>query len=124
IPVADVERSRSFYRDVLGLREIARPPFDFPGAWFALGDGELHLIGEPQDPTFREQKPLDPGDVHFAVRVEIYEESLAFLEAKGYSTEVDHLHPHAMIARPHPVTRYSQIYILDPDRHLIEINAA
>jgi glyoxylase I family protein len=124
IPVGDVELSRSFYGDVLGLREIARPPFAFPGAWFALGAGELHLIGDPKDPTFREQKPLDPGDVHFAVRVASYDESLAFLESKGYRTDVDGLHPQAMIARPHPVTGYPQIYILDPDRHVIEINAA
>jgi catechol 2,3-dioxygenase-like lactoylglutathione lyase family enzyme len=124
IPVADVERSRSFYGDVLGLREIERPPFDFPGAWFALGDGELHLIGDPHDPTFREDKPLDPGDVHFAVRVESYDETLAYLEAKGYRADHHGLHPQALIARPHAVTGYPQIYILDPDRHVIEINAA
>jgi glyoxylase I family protein len=124
IPVADVDRSRGFYRDVLGLHEIERPPFDFPGAWFALGDGELHLIGEPQDPTFREEKPLDSGDVHFAVRVESYDDTLGYLESRGYRTDHDVLHPQAMIARPQPVTGYPQIYILDPDRHVIEINAA
>jgi glyoxylase I family protein len=32
IPVADLERSKTFYREVLGLKEIERPPFDFPGA--------------------------------------------------------------------------------------------
>jgi hypothetical protein len=31
---------------------------------------------------------------------------------------------HHVIARPHAVTGYPQIYILDPDRHVIEINAA
>jgi catechol 2,3-dioxygenase-like lactoylglutathione lyase family enzyme len=124
IPVADVERSRAFYRRVLGLREIERPPFDFPGAWFALGDGELHLIGEPANPTFRAEKPLDSGDMHFAVRVESYDEAVAELESKGYRTDTDGLHPQAMIARPHPVTGYPQIYILDPDRHVIEINEA
>jgi glyoxylase I family protein len=124
IPVADVERSRAFYTDVLALREIERPPFDFPGAWFALGDGELHLIGNPRSPTFREDKRLDSDDVHFAVRVESYEETLAILESKGYRTDHDGLHPQAMIARPSPVTGYPQIYIVDPDRHVIEINAA
>lgn len=124
IPVADVERSRAFYRAVLGLREIERPPFEFPGAWFALGDGELHLIGEPADPTFRADKPLDPGDVHFAIRVESYAEALADLESKGYRSDAEGLHPQALIARPHAVTGYAQIYILDPDRHVIEINEA
>ncbi|HJX30081.1 MAG TPA: VOC family protein [Thermoanaerobaculia bacterium] len=41
LPVGDLERSRRFYREVLGLEEIARPPFPFPGAWFRLGDREL-----------------------------------------------------------------------------------
>jgi catechol 2,3-dioxygenase-like lactoylglutathione lyase family enzyme len=122
IPVADLERSRTFYREILGLREIERPPFEFPGAWFAAGDGELHLIGEPQDPTFREEKGIDPGDVHFAVRVESFRDAVAFLESKGYGENGDG--SEAMIVRPHPVTGYPQIYILDPDRYVIEINAA
>ena len=38
LPVSDLERSRRFYREVLGLSEIERPAaFDFPGAWFSLG---------------------------------------------------------------------------------------
>ena len=124
IPVADLERSRTFYRDILGLQEIERPPFDFPGAWFAMGDGELHLIGDPENPTYRADKALDPGDVHFAVRVESYRDTLAFLESQGYRTDADGLSPRAMIARPQATTGYPQIYILDPDRNVIEINAA
>jgi len=37
LTVTDLERSRRFYREVLGLQEIARPAFNFPGAWFQLG---------------------------------------------------------------------------------------
>lgn len=33
IKTADLEATRLFYRDVIGLREIARPDFGFPGAW-------------------------------------------------------------------------------------------
>ena len=44
LPVTDLERSRRFYREVLGLEEIARPPIPVPGAWFRLGDRELHLV--------------------------------------------------------------------------------
>ena len=29
VTTRDVERSRAFYRDVLGFREVARPAFDF-----------------------------------------------------------------------------------------------
>ncbi|MBI3636955.1 MAG: VOC family protein [Candidatus Rokubacteria bacterium] len=43
--VSDVDRAKVFYTGLLGLREIARPAFDFPGAWYSLGnDLALHLI--------------------------------------------------------------------------------
>jgi len=123
IPVTDVDRSRAFYREILGLREIDRPPFDYPGAWFAVGNGQLHLIGGLRNPTFREGKGVDSRDVHFAVRVASYRDALGFLESKGYRTDTDDLNPKTMIARPHATAGFPQIYILDPDRHVIEINA-
>ena len=123
IPVADVERSRGFYVTVLGLTEIERPPFPFPGAWFTFGDGQLHLIGDPDDPTYRDGKGVDPGDVHLAVRVASFRGALEHLEAQGYSAEADADDPHAMIVRPQAITGYPQIYIVDPDGHMIELNA-
>src|SRR3954470_16289902 len=50
IVVTDVGRAVAFYRDVLGLIELQRPPtFDFPGAWFQIGPPSLgqtlHLLG-------------------------------------------------------------------------------
>jgi catechol 2,3-dioxygenase-like lactoylglutathione lyase family enzyme len=34
----DLDGTRDFYRDALGLREGARPPLGFPGYWLYLGD--------------------------------------------------------------------------------------
>ena len=34
----DLEATRAFYADVLGLRVGDRPPFPFPGLWLYLGD--------------------------------------------------------------------------------------
>jgi glyoxylase I family protein len=120
LPVTDLERSRAFYRDVLQLREIDRPPFDFPGAWYAVGDdgAQLHLIGEPHDPTFRGGKDIDPGDAHFGVRVPSFRAEVAFLESRGYRDGEN------MLVRPHATAGFPQIYILDPDGYVIEINAA
>lgn len=42
--VSDVGRSAKFYSDVLGLQQIRRPDFDRHGAWFTMGNMELHLI--------------------------------------------------------------------------------
>jgi glyoxylase I family protein len=124
LPVSDLERSRRFYSEVLGLREIARPAaFDFPGAWFALGDGQLHLIGRDGG-TMRVNKPLDSRDVHFAVRVSDFEAMLAHLHALGYREDADLANPMRIGANRAPNAGFPQIFVLDPDRHVIELNAA
>jgi catechol 2,3-dioxygenase-like lactoylglutathione lyase family enzyme len=45
VVITNVERSRRFYRDLLGLKEIAKPrTFDFVVVWFDLGNQQLHLL--------------------------------------------------------------------------------
>ncbi|MBC7649011.1 MAG: hypothetical protein H7197_07855 [Vitreoscilla sp.] len=47
VKTARLETSLSFYRCVLGLKEVARPDFGYPGAWLACsglsGGGIVHL---------------------------------------------------------------------------------
>src|SRR5205085_5720622 len=60
--ITDIERSRSFYRDVLGLREIHKPrTFDFVVLWFDLGNQHVHLLLKDRADT---ESPR-----HFALRV-------------------------------------------------------
>jgi glyoxylase I family protein len=124
LTVTDLDRSKEFYRDILGLKEIARPAFPFPGAWFEVGDAQhLHLIVH-DEATFRApHKGIDTRDVHFAVRVPSYRRALEFLRAKGYGENRDDRDFHKMEVKPRPTAGYPQIYIIDPDRHVIEINA-
>src|SRR6476659_5209652 len=62
VVITDVERSRRFYRDVLGLKEIAKPrTFDFVVVWFDLGNQHLHLLLKDRPDT------ISPR--HFALRV-------------------------------------------------------
>jgi catechol 2,3-dioxygenase-like lactoylglutathione lyase family enzyme len=42
--VKDLPASKRFFGGVLGLPEMERPSFNFPGAWYSLGDRQLHLI--------------------------------------------------------------------------------
>jgi catechol 2,3-dioxygenase-like lactoylglutathione lyase family enzyme len=121
LPVTDLERSKAFYRDIMRLEEIERPPFNHPGAWFGIGPGHLHLT-VIDDPTLRDGKELDSSDVHFAVRVRSYREALDFLRSKGYAEDGAGLR--RMKVSPHATAGFPQLYILDPDRHVIEINAA
>src|SRR3954468_14438557 len=60
--ITDVERSRRFYRDIVGLKEIAKPmTFDFVALWFDLGNQQLHLL--------LKTRPDSISPRHFALRV-------------------------------------------------------
>lgn len=121
IPVVDLERAKQFYEEILGLAEITRPPFDFPGAWYQLGDRQLHLIVHDES-TFRENKPVDSRDIHFAIRVNSYRQTRDFLRSKGFHPETDDEFK-KMKENPQSITGWPQLYIMDPDRNVIELNA-
>ena len=60
--VADLERSRRFYGEALGLEEVPRPAnFTFLGAWFSLGDTEIHLLAEADTTGRAGMPPPGPG---------------------------------------------------------------
>jgi glyoxylase I family protein len=123
LTATDLELSRRFYREILGLREIERPPFPFPGAWFEVAGGQqLHLIVHDQA-TLRGRKGIDTRDNHFAIRVADYGAALDFLRSKGYREDAGALDLKKMRLQPHGTAGFPQVYILDPDRHVIEINA-
>jgi glyoxylase I family protein len=123
LTVTDLDRSKQFYREILGLREIDRPAFSFPGAWFQVGGNQqLHLIAHSGS-TFRGVKGIDTRDGHFAVRVASYRSALEFLSSKGYREDAADDDPVKMHTNPQAIAGFPQIYVLDPDRHVIEINA-
>lgn len=41
--VNDLDAARAFYGEVLGLEELERPAVSGQGAWFRIGDLQLHL---------------------------------------------------------------------------------
>jgi glyoxylase I family protein len=121
LPVTDLARAKAFYRGVLGLEEIPRPAFDFPGAWYALGDRHLHLIVGEQS-TLRDGKAIDSHDIHFAIRVRSYRGALEHFKSLGYDAGAT---DPARRLRENPTGKagFPQIYVLDPDRNVVEINA-
>ncbi|MGH7557000.1 MAG: VOC family protein [Gemmatimonadota bacterium] len=112
LTVTDLERAKRFYGGVLGLEELERPPFDFPGAWYALGDRQLHLIVHTTPRSLRGTTEIESREGHFAVRVRNYDETLAHLLAEGV----------ALKDSPLNATPWAQIYVTDPDGNVIELN--
>jgi catechol 2,3-dioxygenase-like lactoylglutathione lyase family enzyme len=61
IRTLDVEASRKFYTEIMGLKVGPRPPFDFPGLWLYRGEppvdldhadgnyGIVHVMGVDRD---------------------------------------------------------------------------
>ncbi len=119
--MTDLERSRAFYGDALGLTEIRRPPSDTPGAWYRLGDRELHLVAGSHA-TLREGKAVDDQDIHFACRVASYREMRRFLLSAGFHPEADD-ELKRMKESLGGAGAWPRIHIMDPDRNVIELNA-
>ncbi|MBI2719850.1 MAG: VOC family protein [Rhizobiales bacterium] len=123
LAVIDLDRSIAFYRDVLGLHPIQRSPFRRTGAWMAAGGLELHLTVNPEG-NFRRSSRIDTADIHFAARVPDFAAAMRHLAAKGYSEDAPDGDPQRLVTRFNGPTGYPQAYLMDPDRHLIEINGA
>jgi glyoxylase I family protein len=101
--ITDVERSRRFYRDLLGLREIAKPrTFTFSVLWFDLGNQQLHLLLKDRADT------ISPR--HFALRVEDVQAARAYFREQGVS-----------IDETTPIPSCDRFFIADPDFNRIEI---
>lgn len=108
INCADLERSRAFYVDTLGMTDGERPAFGVPGAWLYLGGRPVvHLVGgvpgEAQD-TGR----FD----HFAFEAEDFEAMRSRLQAKGVAFQEN------IFAAAH----LKQLFFPDPDGVKIELN--
>ena len=105
IRVRDLDASIRFYGDVLGLPSLPRPNFNFPGAWFALGSQELHLIGDP------DLSAAQRGHHHFAVRVDDPTATRRELESRGWT----------FLRGPSPRPDGAlQLFVTDPDGYVIE----
>jgi len=112
--VTDIGRAKRFYGDVLGLVEVPRPAFDFPGAWYEFADGtQLHLIVHDTPRTLRGTTAIDVKDGHLALRVKSYDATLAQLTAMGVE----------VVAHRQNKTPWAQIYVTDPDGNVVELNA-
>lgn len=114
LKVRDIERAARFYRDVLGLKEVARGTFGRPMAFFSTGENH-HDIAVMQVGADAPAPPQDAtGLYHVALRIGTSLDELraarAHLEAHGITN---------MHIRDHMVSQ--SIYLNDPDGNTIEL---
>ena len=117
----DLEATKRFYCEALGMREGSRPPLAFPGYWLYVGDTPCIHVAEWNTYTAHSREtgiavtsrasgtgPLD----HIAFNASDYDDVLARLEKAGVP-----------VAR-NDVTgaNLRQLFLTDPNGVKIEIN--
>lgn len=111
VTVSDLEKAKAFYGGFIGLKEIPRPPFDFPGVWYAHGDVQIHIIvNEKLPPRPVEVERFSLRDPHFALWVEDADDIARRLAEAGVAV-------HDFSTSP---TGFRQLFIKDPDGNMVE----
>ena len=104
----DLEASKRFFGGVIGLPEIERPGFGFAGAWYAIGDRQLHLIQEQgSGPEAKER--ISRSD-HMALEVRDVQAVKKTLEDHGVE----------FTSGGNQALGMDQVFCRDPDGHVIE----
>ncbi len=120
--VTDLPRSLAFYQNLFGLTIIERPPFRGAGAWLACGAQQVHLTLYPPG-SFRAGN-VDGADCHIAFRTDDFDGALATLTANGFREDAADDDPMRVMVRYNGPAGFPQLFLLDPDRNIIEINGA
>jgi catechol 2,3-dioxygenase-like lactoylglutathione lyase family enzyme len=112
----DLEATRRFYVDFLGLKEVPRPEFAFPGRWFQLGEVQIHATQESKEAgeagwASRGSSIVARGH-HFAFAVNDMSEAVQ--RAEQYGVRV----ASPLQQRP---DGFKQLYLYDPDGHVVEL---
>jgi catechol 2,3-dioxygenase-like lactoylglutathione lyase family enzyme len=105
VPAELEAATKHFYGSVLGLRQVPKPPAARQtGAWYQIGDNQLHLSIEDERPA-----SLSSRHVCFAVS------SLAETEKRFHDAGVE------IVPDPRPIPGTERFYVRDPGGNQLEI---
>jgi len=117
----DIDATRDFYCNALGMRIGSRPPLEFPGYWLYVGDTPCIHIAEWKTYTAHSERqgvPVStraPGTGPF--------DHIAF-NAEDFDGVLDRLRQNGIEPRKNSVTGapLRQLFLTDPNGVKIEIN--
>jgi catechol 2,3-dioxygenase-like lactoylglutathione lyase family enzyme len=117
----NLERSKKFYQDVLGMELADRPDFGFPGYWLKTGDAICVHLASQNPNQIRDQFLLKkhPKGTKGSGSVD----HIAFL-AQDPEAVRDRIRKNKveMHVRSFPDAKLFQIFLRDPDDVTIELN--
>ncbi|RAJ85743.1 glyoxylase I family protein [Chitinophaga dinghuensis] len=112
---SDYERSKAFYRDVLGLRVIREVYREERDSWkldLAIGDQYVIELFSFPNPPARVSRPEAQGLRHLAFAVTDIDEAVQDLQSKGITPEPVRIDPH---------TNQRFTFFADPDGLPLEL---
>lgn len=120
IMAEDLEATKDFFADVVGLSVGWRPDFPFPGYWMYLNDSPcVHLAAKQMDAKGADYLDVKEGSAegsgcidHIAFLADDMAEFRARLEAAGIPMRHRHV----------PGSPVQQIFIEDPNNVTVELN--
>jgi catechol 2,3-dioxygenase-like lactoylglutathione lyase family enzyme len=117
IQARDVEKTKDFYEQIVGLKVGDRPPLNFPGYWlYCGGTPTVHLLGYQANAKVIPDGPSYPAETgrldHIAFSCTGLKDMKATLQA--HSIKYDE--------RVLPRLNMTQLFYLDPDGIAVECN--
>ena len=121
----DLEKTKEFYVDLLGLKDGYRPDFPFPGHWLYLNEDDkaacIHLAmrkqGDGQDYYIGKKDDAKSGSGAID-HVAFNADDIEGMKSKLDKISVEYTH------RKVPDFPLEQIFIMDPDGVKVELNYA
>ena len=122
IQTADIQATKRWYIDVLGMREGPHPDFKFPVAWLYVGDNDvLHLteggagVSQNRMAYLGQQSQATHGSGvvdHVAFRATGLRDMITHLRSKGVSFTQRQVSAHGLY----------QLFLIDPNGVKVELN--
>ena len=113
IRTLDLDKTNTFYTDVLGMSLAKRPPFDFPGSWLQIGQTMIHVMsGTAAYDLEGKFRPMGGSVDHISIT------------AEGFDDYAERFTKHGLPWREFavPEADICQLFVRDPNGILIELN--
>lgn len=108
ILVSNLERSEQFYCQVIGLSKVERS-LKYPGAWYQIGEYQLHLIVAPTVPSTQQNPEKWGRNPHIALAVTDLDAAKTQLLAQNCPIQMS-------------ASGRTALFTQDPDGNIIELS--
>lgn len=109
ILVSDLDKAEQFYGKILGLSKSSSRTSKFLGAWYQIGEHQLHIIVRPNFEAEIHNYEKWGRNAHLALTVDDLKTAKQKLQDKGYPIQMSS-------------SGRAAFFTLDPDKNIIELS--